>query len=346
MTEKNKNQSAPSQRSPTYFQVDQVKELETDTSATDDNLDAKVLESTYHPIPSASQGNTGSEFARGLRWFTIFLSAASGLIAMMAGAWVYDLIGSLVIREDWIGWLALTLITTMIISVVMIILRELTGLLRVSRVTRLRILAEGTLRQNDRAEAYRVLNKLYSILNSPEHQLAKIIMMEHQKDIHDARELLTLAERELIEPLDQTARELIAGSAKRISIVTAISPAAFVDVLFVTLENLRMLRRLAVLYGCRPGTLGNFKLARMVITHIALTGGVAFTTDLIQQFISTKLTAKLSARLGEGIFNGALTTRIGIAALDLCRPLPFIEAKRPRVREFISAFTRTISTPK
>ena len=90
-----------------------------------------------------------------------------------------------------------------------------------------------------------------------------------------------------------------------------------------------MLRRLATLYGARPGTLSLLKLARMVVTHIVLTGGIALGDDLIHQVIGHGLTAKLSARLGEGLFNGALTTRIGIATIDVCRPLPYIESQRP-----------------
>ena len=105
---------------------------------------------------------------------------------------------------------------------------------------------------------------------------------------------------------------------------------------FVATENPRMLRRLATLYGARPGTLSLLALARMVVTHIVLTGGIALGDDVIQQVIGHGLTAKLSARLGEGIFNGALTTRIGIAAIDVCRPLPYIESKRPRFRELVA----------
>ena len=97
-----------------------------------------------------------------------------------------------------------------------------------------------------------------------------------------------------------------------------------------------MLRRLATLYGARPGTLSLLALARMVVTHIVLTGGIALGDDVIQQVIGHGLTAKLSARLGEGIFNGALTTRIGIAAIDVCRPLPYIEVQRPRFRELVA----------
>ncbi len=117
----------------------------------------------------------------------------------------------------------------------------------------------------------------------------------------NAGELLRLTERTLVAPLDPYARSIVAASAKRVSVVTAVSPGALIDMLFVGAENLRMLRRLATLYGARPGTLSLFKLARMVVTHIVLTGGIALGDDVIQQLIGHGLTAKLSARLGEGI---------------------------------------------
>jgi putative membrane protein len=152
----------------------------------------------------------------------------------------------------------------------------------------------------------------------------------------NAGELLRLSERTLVAPLDPYACTIVAASAKRVSLVTAVSSGALIDMLFVGTENLRMLRRLATLYGARPGTLSLLKLARMVVTHIVLTGGIALGDDVIQQVIGHGLTAKLSARLGEGIFNGALTTRIGIAAIDVCRPLPYIESQRPRFRELVA----------
>ena len=82
--------------------------------------------------------------------------------------------------------------------------------------------------------------------------------------------------------------------------------------------------------------MGDLRLARLVLGHLALTGGVALGDDVLQQLIGHGLTARLSARLGEGMVNGAFTGRIGIAAIDLCRPLPFIEAERPRLRDFLA----------
>ncbi len=218
----------------------------------------------------------------------------------------------------------------------MIILREAAGLARLGRLGKIRHEADSAARQNDKPLAVDVadrLKRLYAGRADLAWGLKRLA--EHEHDIMDASELLRLTERTLIAPLDPLARSLVASSAKRVSVVTAVSPGALIDMLFVGAENLRMLRRLSTLYGARPGTLSLLRLAREVVAHIVLTGGIALGDDVIQQVIGHGLTAKLSARLGEGLFNGALTTRIGIAAIDVCRPLPYLESRRPRFRELV-----------
>jgi putative membrane protein len=106
---------------------------------------------------------------------------------------------------------------------------------------------------------------------------------------------------------------------------------------YVAVENLRLLRGLAALYGGRPGLLGSLRLGRLVLAHIVATGGIALTDDLLGQFLGQDLLRRLSRRLGEGAFNGALTARIGIAAIEVIRPLPFLAAKPPRVRDILGA---------
>jgi putative membrane protein len=222
-------------------------------------------------------------------------------------------------------------------ALLMVILREVAGLARLGRLGKIRHEADSAARQNDKKLAIDVadrLKRLYAGRKDLAWGLKRLA--EHEHDIMDASELLRLTERTLVAPLDPYARTIVAASAKRVSVVTAVSPNAVVDMLFVGGENLRMLRRLATLYGARPGTLSLLKLARMVVTHIVLTGGIALGDDLIHQVIGHGLTAKLSARLGEGLFNGALTTRIGIATIDVCRPLPYIESQRPRFRELVA----------
>ena len=132
---------------------------------------------------------------------------------------------------------------------------------------------------------------------------------------------------------------MILDAAKRVSIVTAVSPRALVDIAYVLFESGRLIRRLAELYGGRPGTLGFFRLARDVLAHLAVTGSLAAGDSLVQQLVGHGLAARLSAKLGEGVVNGMMTARIGIAAMETARPLPFSAVKRPGVGDFLSALT-------
>jgi len=279
---------------------------------------------------------------RGLRWGSIFFGALGGLVSLIASLWLYDWVLELLARDDWIGWATVGLLGLVLFAFLMIILRETTGLLRLGRLGKIRHEADSAARQNDKALAIDVTSRLKRFYAGREDLAWGLQRLaEHEHDIMNAEELLRLDERTLIAPLDPVARGIVAASAKRVSVVTAVSPNAVIDMLFVGTQNLRMLRKLATLYGARPGTLSLIKLARMVVTHIVLTGGIALGDDVIQQVIGHGLTAKLSARLGEGLFNGALTTRIGIAAIDVCRPLPYVEQQRPRFRELVAEVAST-----
>ena len=85
----------------------------------------------------------------------------------------------------------------------------------------------------------------------------------------------------------------------------------------------RLIRRLSELYGGRPGTLGFIRLARDVLAHLAVTGTIAIGDSFVQQLVGHGLAARASARLGEGVVNGLMTARIGIAAMDVVRPCRF-----------------------
>ena len=148
--------------------------------------------------------------------------------------------------------------------------------------------------------------------------------------IIDGRDLIDVTERALLRPLDDKAQGEIAAAAKRVSMVTAISPRAILDVVFVVAQIVRLVRRIAEIYGGRPGLLGLFKLARSIGAHIAITGGMAVGDSLLQQVVGHGIASRISARMGEGVLNGMLTTRVGLSALAVCRPMPFSVAQGAR----------------
>ena len=136
--------------------------------------------------------------------------------------------------------------------------------------------------------------------------------MEATRAIIDGRDLVDVAERALLRPLDVKAQAEIAAAAKRVSVVTAISPRAVLDLIFVVAQVIRLVRRIAEIYGGRPGLFGFFRLARSIGTHLAITGGMAAGDSLLQQIVGHGIASKISARMGEGVLNGLLTARVGL----------------------------------
>ena len=160
-------------------------------------------------------------------------------------------------------------------------------------------------------------------------------LAERRGDVMDAETLLHLAETELLGPLDQAARREVESAARTVATVTALVPLALADVLTALTANLRMIRRVAEIYGGRAGFVGGWRLTRTVLTHLLATGAVAVGDDLIHSVAGGSILSKLSRRFGEGIVNGALTARVGVAAMEVCRPLPFAALQRPRVTNLV-----------
>ena len=113
--------------------------------------------------------------------------------------------------------------------------------------------------------------------------------------------------------------------------ITALVPLALADVVGALVANLRMIRRVAEIYGGRAGVLGSWRLARAVMTHLVATGAGAVGDDVISSVAGGGVLSKVSRRFGEGVVNGALTARVGVATIEVCRPMPFIRARRPSV---------------
>lgn len=327
-------------RGPRIFRPDDSRLVQTDDTFADDEAGEENADNT-RSSPASSTAILSLTRLRRVGWGTILLSALGGLISIGISIWIANFIADLFSRSGWLGYAALILAAIAGLAALIIIFRELLGFFRLGRIASIRLAAQNALDLGDKKQAEQTAKSLEALFSARGDVRSGVKQMaRHRREVLEPDELLTLAERELMQPLDREARRLISASVRRVALITAVSPSAIVDVVFVAMENLAMLRRLAALYGGRPGFLGSLKLARLVLGHIALTGGVALGEDVIQQLIGHGLTARLSARLGEGIMNGAFTGRIGISAIDLCRPLPFIEAERPRIRNFIAELRR------
>ena len=278
---------------------------------------------------------------RGFRWGAVFWTAVGGLILLGLGLGVTRLVEDLFARSEGLGFLWLAFAFAAALALIVVVAREAFGLARLATIEKLHARAAAVLLSDDRAESRTIVQELLGLAHQNPHLArARATLKGHADDIIDGADMIRLAERELMTPLDQEARRLVSSAAQRVSIVTAVSPRALVDVLFVFVASLRLIRQLARLYGGRPGALGMFKLMRHVIAHLAITGGMAASDSMIQQMLGHGIAAKLSQRLGEGVLNGLLTARLGLAAIEVTRPLPFTALPRPALADLAKDLLR------
>ena len=267
------------------------------------------------------------------RWFWGLVIAVVGAVVSVA-AW--DFVISLLERAPVLGWVVTGLIAALMLVTLIISLRELATINRLSRVDGLRHASDTALADEDLSQARVIANCLIAFYRGREEtRWGGDRLAERMAEQFDAATLLSLAEDELLVPLDAAASREVEAAARQVAIVTALVPLALADVATALASSLRMIRRIAEIYGGRAGFLGSWHLTRAVFIHLVATGAVAVGDDLLEPILGGSVLSKLSRRFGEGLVNGALTARVGVAAMEVCRPLPFSARHKPSTRGMI-----------
>ncbi len=267
------------------------------------------------------------------RWFWGLALAFVGAVVSVA-AW--DFATSLLARAPVLGWVVTGLIAALVLVALIIALRELAAISRLSSVDSMRRAADTALADDSLEQARVVTNRLLSFYKGREEtRWGRQRLSERAGDQFDAEAILTLAEDELLAPLDAAASREVEAAARQVATVTALVPLALADVVTALASSLRMIRRIAEIYGGRAGFLGSWRLTRAVFVHLVATGAVAVGDDLLEPVLGGSVLSKLSRRFGEGLVNGALSARVGVAAMEVCRPLPFSARHKPSTRGMI-----------
>ncbi|MEN2494454.1 MAG: hypothetical protein TECD_00353 [Hyphomicrobiaceae bacterium hypho_1] len=333
--------SAPLPRRPRVFDADDPalslskhpqpplsRENTTDNNRAETSINSKT--SVLKKVPPTNL------IDRGIKWGMLLFSSFSLLILLTTGVWFARFISVVLKRDDWIGWTAQGILMLGLIASAVLVLKELIGFLRMARLSRIRRDAEVVLATGDRKQEERIIKTLKALAKGRHaRKWCLAAFREEERFMKETGRLIGLADRVLLTEADKEARRVIFESARRVGVVTAIVPIALLVALFALGENIRMVRRLADVYGGQPGLIGGIRLLWRIIMHVAATGAVALTDDLFGQFLGQDIVRRLSRRLGEGAFVGALTARLGVAAIEICRPLPFVESAPVRSRHII-----------
>jgi putative membrane protein len=267
-----------------------------------------------------------SGFARFVRW--VFGS----LFALIVSTALYDYVTGLFAQNTVLGWVAFVLTGLAVAILLVLALQEVAAYARLRRLDGVRVEAETARAKGDLPAARSIVATLTGIYaGRAETAWGKARLAERQAEMFDADALIHLAEAELMAPLDRAALAEVEAAARQVAIVTALVPLALADVATALYANLRMTRRLSQIYGGKSGPLGTFRLMRRVFAAVLGAGALALTDDLIGSVAGGGVLSKLSRRFGEGVVNAGLTVRVGIAAMEVCRPLAFVALPRPKV---------------
>lgn len=267
----------------------------------------------------------------------IFWGALVALVGAIVSVAAWDFAVGLITRNAVLGYGVAALGGIVVLTLLVVILRELAAFSRLNRLDGVQIQARAALADQDLGAARSVADRIERLYRPREDlRWGMTRFKDRRGDMFDADALLGLAEQEVLAPIDRAAEQQIQAAARQVATVTAIVPLAFADVFTALTANVRMIRQIADLYGGRSGVLGGWRLTRAVMTHLVATGAVAVGDDLIGSVAGGSLLSKLSRRFGEGIVNGALTARVGVAAMEVCRPLPFTHNRKPSVTGLVS----------
>ena len=228
------------------------------------------------------------------------------------------------------GWLAFVLLLLALGVVLVLAGKEMMAFSRMASLDKLRVAAAEARVSADLKAARAVVAGLSSLYaDRADTAWGRSRLAEREADVFDADALLSLAEVELLAPLDRAALAEVEAAARQVATVTAFVPLALADVATALYSNLKLIRRLSEIYGGRSGSMGSFRLMRRVFSALLGAGAIALADDLVGSVASGGILAKISRRFGEGVVNGALTARVGLAAMELSRPMPFVALPRP-----------------
>ena len=194
--------------------------------------------------------------------------------------------------------------------------------------------------QHGNAQAFcRQLANELQLHNLPGYQQ----WLAHIESHHGDSEVLALFSQFVLRPLDDKALQLVLKSSSQTALLVAASPLALADMVLVLWRNLKMLRDIANIYQIPLSYWGQIRLIRQIVQNMVFAGATELVTELGTDWFSTELTSKLSAKLAQGLGSGVLSARLGVNAIQTCRPLLMLPDEKPKLSQIRKALLKRLS---
>lgn len=216
-------------------------------------------------------------------------------------------------RAAWLGWLTVVLLLPALAALAWSTVREWKGLSALSNADKLR---QGLL-SDDLEVAKKHAHKWLATIGASNETITTIALA---KDAATLRSLLRTGPLAILnEKADAEGR----AAALQVLAATAVSPWAGLDGLIVIWRGLRLVRRIAEIYGLRPGALGTLRIwFRITMDATAVAATDMAVTALMKAFTNSPIATALTGDAAGSALSAKRMLRLTSAVAQLCRPLP------------------------
>ena len=270
--------------------------------------------------PSVRRRRGGRTMKLGILSLT---TAFVGWLGIDAWLWV----ASAFERGAALGWAASAAVAAGVGGAGLIIVRELRAFLALEAVeaTQRRLTAPAEIiRPSDMQDAVRRV--LAVIPKDRETEAAIEAFQAKVQRHHSAAQQLELLSQTVMAPLDRRAEAIVRRAGARAFAINAMSPTALTDALFFIACSIRMVRDIAACYGHRPTAAATIHLLRRLAVEAGKLGAIDLATATFTQHIAGAVAERVAASAAESVYAAQRMARLGLATMELCRPIPF----RPR----------------
>ncbi|MCP4699441.1 MAG: DUF697 domain-containing protein [Gammaproteobacteria bacterium] len=193
---------------------------------------------------------------------------------------------------------------------------------------------QGLLNAESYGDATKYVNKLAGFyLHRPDvsPQIDRFFVIVDSS--HHDGEVCALFSMQVLKPLDEQAYRIVVKRANETALMVMISPIALLSTLITLWRTMRMIREIASVYGGRPGFFASFSLIGAVIHSLLYADVSELAADSMAETFGGSMMSVLSAQMAQGMGSSVMTARVGLKAIHACRPMPFTEETKPRLKD-------------
>jgi putative membrane protein len=148
---------------------------------------------------------------------------------------------------------------------------------------------------------------------------------------HTGAQQLDLLSTTVLATFDRRAEAIVRRAATRAFAINAISPTALTDALFFAATSIRMVREIAACYGHRPTAAATVHLLRRLMLEAGKLGAIDLAAATFTQHIAGAVVERVATSAAESMYAAQRTARLGLATMQLCRPIPFRPQEIPGI---------------